>query len=416
MLTLFTAFVQPSAEADPLQFFKAFELGIAAQGEVTQANRVAGSDDILFAFRLGPRAHAVHSRGLVYAAESRIVNLTLAKPGEGPSEEAFFDAIRGIELRGVDGWVAPWQLRPPQKGQALPGYGVDRASEEDDPFQDVRCDPGRHPLLWATPTARGGQLYLFGSMHLGHPSFYPFARPVEAAFAGSDRLVVEVDVSATGETEMAEQMLGIGSLAPGQVLSDVISPELYERLAEVAAELNLPAATFDAMSPGAVGLVLSMMRLMSRGFSPADGVEQYFLGRSEGKTIVELETIAQQFALIESFGAPFLRATLDGMETVDEDLDALYRSWRCGDEAGLAQVVIGLGRERANTAEELEFVEEFNEVFLFGRNQEMTMTILDLLDEEGDSFVLVGTAHLVGERGIPTLLRDAGHEVRIVAP
>ena len=76
---LFTAFVQPVADADPLQFFKGFELGIAAQGEVTQANRVAGSDDILFAFRLGPRAHAVHSRGLVYAAESRIVNLTLAK-------------------------------------------------------------------------------------------------------------------------------------------------------------------------------------------------------------------------------------------------------------------------------------------------------------------------------------------------
>lgn len=412
---IFTLLVQPGVSLDSQGFFERFASGIAPQGEVLHAARLPGSDDIVSSYRLGSGAFTSYSRALVHVDDGRLVNAMFVRTGEIPTEQLFADALGRIELRGDAGWKAPWDLPVPIAGEALAGYEGGPVLEAEDPFEAVECAPGRHPLLWAVPARNGGRLYLFGSIHVGHASFYPFARPIEEAFEGADRLVVEIDSSAMGE-DLSPQTLQAGTLPAGQELSDIVSPELYARLGAAAKQLGLPLQMFDAMSPGTAGVVLSLAPLLARGFDPEAGVDRYFMQRAQGKQIVELETLEQQLALIGSFDESFLSAALDGLATIDADLDALHGAWRCGDEEALAYTLLELPRERAGTPEDRAQVDAFNEVFLNERNREMARRIEELLAADGDSFVVLGAAHLVGEQGIPALLRAAGHPVEIVDP
>jgi uncharacterized protein YbaP (TraB family) len=412
---ILSAIVRPETAVDSRQLFDRLAAGIAKKGEVTGAIRLPDSGDILFSYRVGSGSFAAYSRALVHVAEGRSVNLTLTGVGEPPSEQTFVDAIAGVELYGEAGWQAPWRLPVPIEGEALAGFEGEGGRHVEDPFQAVECAPGQHPLLWTGPAADGGRLYLFGSIHVGHPSFYPFAPAIEEAFASADRLVVEVDARSVDTTDLTQLTLETGSLPAGQKLSDVVSPELYARVGEAAEELGLAPEIFDGMSPGAASLVISVMPLLQRGFDPSAGVDQYFLDRATGKEIVELETWQQQSDLMGALDERSLRAALDGMKTFDQDLDALYRAWRCGDEKALTRAVFG-DRERAATPEARASADDLSETFLFGRNREMARAIGELLAKGGNTFVVVGAAHLVGAQGIPALLRAAGHPVEVVGP
>ena len=406
----FILLVKRGVALDSQTFFESFVSSLGPQGEVTQAARLPGSDDIVSTYRVGSGVVASYSRTLVHVEDGLLVNAILVKAGQVPTEELFADALRRIELRrDRDGkWESPWDLRPPIAGEALAGYEGGEAPEPAYAFERVECAPGQHPLLWVVPTRSGGRLYLFGSIHVGHPSFYPFAAPIEQAFDGAERLVVEVDPGTLP--------LQSGSLPEGQRLSDVVSPELYDRLGEAAKQLGIPLEMFDGLSPGMASVVLTVAPLVARGFGPAAGVDKYFVDHAKDKQIVELETAQQQLALVDSFDENFLRATLDALETFDADLRTLHRAWSCGDEAGLTQALLEVPRERAQTPEERAVVDHYNRVFLFDRNRSMAKRIEELMDADGDSFVVVGTAHLVGEQGIPALLRAAGHPVETVGP
>ena len=414
---IFTVIVRRGVPFDAEAVLDVFEGEFAKRGgdEMTRAIRLPSRGDIVVRHRLGSGGFTAYSHVLLHSADGRAVIVTFTKTREPASDQDFVAALRGIQLRGERGWEAPWELPVPIQGEPLVGYAEDDAAEED-PFEAVECAAGQYPLLWVVPAEAGGRLFLFGSIHVGHASFYPFAEPIEQAFEDAERLVVEIDTSGQGEMDLAVQFSEAGSVPAGQQLQDVVSPELYAHLGEAAKQLGLPPEMFDAMTPGTAGLVLSMVPLLARGFDPSAGVDQYFLGRAEGKEVVELESMEQQAELLESFDEAFLRATLEGLDTLDADLDALHRAWRCGDEEGLGHTVFDLPLERAATAEERADVEAFHETLLYGRNRAMARRIGDLLAAGGDSFVVVGAAHLVGEQGIPALLRSAGHPVERVGP
>jgi hypothetical protein len=48
------------------------------------------------------------------------------------------------------------------------------------------------------------------------------------------------------------------------------------------------------------------------------------------------------------------------------------------------------------------------EQLIFGRNESMTQRLASLARDGKLRFVVVGAGHMVGERGIPALLRDYG--------
>jgi len=54
----------------------------------------------------------------------------------------------------------------------------------------------------------------------------------------------------------------------------------------------------------------------------------------------------------------------------------------------------------------------FYEKFLYRRNQDMVSKIESYLKTGGTYFVVIGAAHLIGEKGIIQILKAKGHKVQ----
>ena len=85
-----------------------------------------------------------------------------------------------------------------------------------------------------------------------------------------------------------------------------------------------------------------------------------------------------------------------------ETMDSMIDAWRTGDIAFLEE----------NLLSDMQDYPELNDIIVVQRNIDWTNQIEALLDDNDDYLIVVGTLHLVGDEGVPDLLRSRGHEVR----
>jgi uncharacterized protein YbaP (TraB family) len=265
------------------------------------------------------------------------------------------------------------------------------------------------PLMWrAEEPAHGGVVYLFGSIHFEIESAPKFADAVEAAYAGSDELVVEIDVVAAAGSELAAGPSERGRLEPPTRLADVLSPSTLERLTHYLTERGLPFAFVEGMKPWYVTQLLVLMELREGGYDAAHGVDRQFIQRSGDKPIVELESVGEQFDLLDRLPMQIQEAmlwdALNRSSDFDRATDQLIEAWRRGDERALEELVF------LPIGEDADF-ELFYEAVFFRRNEAMTRRLAELARDGKTRFAVVGAGHMLGPRGIPSLLCERGFEV-----
>ena len=86
------------------------------------------------------------------------------------------------------------------------------------------------------------------------------------------------------------------------------------------------------------------------------------------------------------------------------ELEAMFAAWRCGDAPALEAELTNM------LAEDPKLV-PFYEATVFRRNESMAKGVEQVLAESERAFIVVGALHLVGARGIPALLEQAGYRV-----
>ena len=138
------------------------------------------------------------------------------------------------------------------------------------------------------------------------------------------------------------------------------------------------------------------------------GIDRHFLNRAQGgKPVLELESPAEQVALLLDFPDPdlLMAQTLLQLEDMEAIIAPVYEAWLEGDSTTLYQLL--LAQERASHPE----FEAIYRRFYDDRNQAMADRLTELLAGEGHYFVVVGAGHLVGEEGIIALLRRTGFTI-----
>lgn len=151
---------------------------------------------------------------------------------------------------------------------------------------------------------------------------------------------------------------------------------------------------------------LSVLKIQSLGYSSADGVELYLLGKAGDREILELESISEQVGLLQSLdGELFLRETLLSLDEAASYFDRLFDAWRCGRDEELEMIII------EQYGDNLEGHEEMMEDVIFERNVMMANRVEALLKRPGTYFLVVGAGHMVGDRGIPAELRKRHYDV-----
>lgn len=259
--------------------------------------------------------------------------------------------------------------------------------------------------VWQLRSA-DAEVVLLGSVHMAYPDIYPLRAAIETAFAASDNLVVEVDISGANTQQLQQLMLARGMLPEGESLEQHLSAQTWSDLQGYLRSRALPVAMFARLRPGLVVTTLSAMRIAELGMLPELGIDRHFLQQAgDQKTVLELESIEQQIELLLDFPDPdlLMSQTLLQLDEIDLYLRPVYDAWRAGDADLLNRLLLVDERER-NPQFQPVYEKFFDE-----RNHAMADKIDAYLQGAGSYFVVVGAGHLVGEEGIVALLQRRGY-------
>ena len=279
------------------------------------------------------------------------------------------------------------------------------------------------PLLYKVTDGDGDVVWLFGSIHVGAPDYYPLPDYVMDAFNGSDALAVEADIVAAEENpyELAGAMAKM-LYADGTTIADHISPELYEKAVALLTQEGQYMALIDLYQPVIWWNLLDNAMLTHSQLDPMLGVDRHMIGlaKESGKELLEVESTQFQMEMLGTFSEELqillLELTVESYEAIEEtvaELDELARLWKSGDETAFEAYLADPDTEEL-TEEEKVLYEEYNTAMITNRNLSMAEYAQACLEEGKEVFICVGAAHVVGEGAMAQLLEQAGYTVEPV--
>jgi uncharacterized protein YbaP (TraB family) len=268
--------------------------------------------------------------------------------------------------------------------------------------------PGVKSFLWEVKSP-GNTIWLFGTMHVGKPAFYPLPEAVEAALDRSKWLVVEADV---GSPAASGDMDALISYVPPDTLDKHLPKGLYERLKTQLARLQIPEAAVRPMKAFVVAGFLSVAEFSRLGYDMNLGVDGYLLKRARdaGKQVAELESVRMQLEMLERMPPDLQEAFIDNAITMLElgrsadRVTGMVNAWQSGDTRLMEDVSEDVNRGMKKAT-------QLDEVLLHGRHPAMLQKVEGFLAAKEPHFVAVGSLHLVGPRGLVQALKAKGYEV-----
>jgi hypothetical protein len=234
---------------------------------------------------------------------------------------------------------------------------------------------------------------------------YPLDTKIEDAFKKSGILVVEANINDAAKADV-QKLMANAYYHGNDTLDRHISKDTYELLKSEVERIGIPMQMINKQKPWIIALTLSSLELLKLGFTPNDGIDMHFLSKSGNKKILELESVDYQIRLISSFTDKeqelFLLYTLKDLKTIREDIDTLLNAWKNGDVKAMEAII-----SKGNSVQ----LSPIYEKMIYERNKRMTSQIEQLLKTRETYFVIVGAAHLIGERGIINALKSKGYSV-----
>ena len=265
-------------------------------------------------------------------------------------------------------------------------------------FAQSKSEKIDNSLLWeVSGNGLAKPSYLFGTIHMICAADYSMTEQTKKAFAKTDRLTLEIDMSD------AEQMSAMQKMAMGKKpLSETLTPKDYARLdALLQKQAGLSAKQLDSFT---LLTVMSVLTIKSFGCPDLKYYEMEFIemAKKSGKSVSGLETVNEQMALFEN-----------GISTED-----ILEMMEASDDAETKQMVEiykqqNLQKMYSMMTDEKLMSAEAKLLMLDNRNSNW-IKIMPAMMKKESVFFAVGAAHLPGKMGVIELLRKAGYNVQSV--
>ena len=262
-------------------------------------------------------------------------------------------------------------------------------------------------FLWRIQSKKN-TVYMLGSIHFLKKDVYPLSRTIEDAFTKSDVLAVEADINDISRLDL-QKLIESAFYAAGDSLEKHVSENTFNLIKDETARAGLPMELVYNQKPWFLALTLESMELMKSGYDPNYGIDKYFLSKAEGrKRISELESLDYQIDLLAGLNDEeqelFLLYTLRELRILVEEVDKLVDAWKSGAVEKMESTVT------RSLAEDKRFYTIYDKL-IYKRNRNMAQKIEGYLKINGTYFVIVGAAHLLGDKGIIQLLKGKGYSV-----
>jgi uncharacterized protein YbaP (TraB family) len=250
-------------------------------------------------------------------------------------------------------------------------------------------------------------IFLGGTCHVLRQSDFPLPSEFETAYSSSDILVFETDIGKFSDMSTQQKLMSKAMYADGSTVDKHLSAGTYRMLEEYCTANSIPLSNLKQFKPSIIALTIVVIEL-SRIGAAQDGVDMFFYQSAarDKKTIVGLETIEEQIDFIVGMGKgnedEFITYTIEDLETIKQDYEALVDAWKEGDVEKLYDLVVSEIKMK---------MPRLYKALLTDRNDKWLPVIDSYLETPEREYILVGVGHLVGSEGVIEALRRNGCKV-----
>lgn len=252
------------------------------------------------------------------------------------------------------------------------------------------------------------RIRLLGSVHFLRAEDYPLPSAITAAYQQADIIVLELALGEITPTDMLRVRRELAIDPRGRGLSDLIDARAYREAQSLAAATNINLDMLQPFEPWFAALRITQLRLSQLGFDGSYGIDATLsrMARTDGKTVIGLETLDEQLRALDTLPAKaqqsFLLQTLEDADGISAELEIILTAWRQGDTHTLENLLL----------EGLSEQPEVYDQLLVQRNRRWTKEIIDMTNDSQDYLIIVGSLHLVGKDSVQSMLGQAGIKTR----
>ena len=263
------------------------------------------------------------------------------------------------------------------------------------------------PAIWVAKDF-DSTLYLFGTVHLLPDDLDWQKEDMRAAFKDSGTIFFEVDSGTDAQVEATVLATSLGMRKDGLRLSGSLDSYQLKLLDAAAHNGKLTVAALDSMKPWLASEFLTVAAATNAGLSSELSADEALKSRAkrEQKNIIYLETIEDQIRVSadqpEFVQMTLLTETLEGFNSLGDDLNDVAQSWAVGRTDYLAREMVLALKNKSP---------DFYNTLLVERNRKWSKTLTRWMEDSGTGFVAVGASHLLGEDSLIDMLREQGYQV-----
>jgi uncharacterized protein YbaP (TraB family) len=264
---------------------------------------------------------------------------------------------------------------------------------------------GAAPALWVVKSGPS-EIYLFGALHALSPAARNWRTPLyDKVYARAQVLWFEADIEGADPAAISALISRYG-VDPERALSQKLTPAEIDALRRQA-----DLRRIDHLRPWAAALMLSMQPALAHGVTVQAGADIAMTrtARAGAKPVKFFESLEDQARLFADLPEPAeVKYLADVLKerTRPTHGEPLEQAWLDGDLARLGPALVG-EMKKENPA--------LYQALLKRRNEAWSETIArELALGPKVELVNVGALHLMGDDGLPALLKARGYTVERV--
>lgn len=276
------------------------------------------------------------------------------------------------------------------------------------------------PTVWEVKDKNGNIIYMMGSIHAADKDAKILPDYFETAYADSEALAVECDVTKSSVSIMDTAKF---VYTDGTTVKDHVGEDVYKKAVKTLTDAGFYNAVYDRCKPVLWSAVGEYAAIGRAGLSSSYGVDVSLINRahSEKKELIEIESVRSQLDLL--IGLPediqnllMLNLTQDNyVDDMAAVLTNMYDKWKKGTLTEKDVVTDDVDNEISLTDSQKKSLDEYSKLILTDRNKKMADAAVSYLNKGKKVMIVVGAAHFYGDDGIVALLKNEGCTIRTLS-
>lgn len=269
-------------------------------------------------------------------------------------------------------------------------------------------------LLWkVSGNGLGRPSYIFGTHHMAPASMIDQIPAMEAAIAGCDIVVGEVEKDSLTSPEVQARMAQAMIAPMDSTLDQLLTPEEYSIVEKVFNKyfgtMGVNLSQMKNLKPSAISTQMQAMQAIKYfpNFDASNLIDVAVQNRANeaGRPSAGLESIQEQIDLL--FNGSLREQAQGLLETCKQDEFFQEQSVALAD-AYMSQSLDKVYQVMTDAT--MGGSEEAMDLLIYSRNRNWVEKLVAIMPERA-CLVCVGAGHLPGDQGLLQLLRNAGYTV-----